>query len=621
MKGLVNKSIFLLLLFSTRAALGTSDDSTKVNIPAIIRYTSGQSDIGGNLKFLPLDSTLDDIQIFNPSIRYFYNDLGNIGSASEALLFSISPRTLTAFGNSTFELYKWTPSNVRFYKTNKRFSNLDYHLSGGKEQQITLTLAQNILPNWNAGIDFSRRASLGFLSNGKTFTTNFDFFTWYHLPNDRYHVFASATWNSLVNEVNGGLANDSLYDSNNFSNTDLKGLKVALSDATQHVRNHIFSLTHYYDLLTKKDSSGKAMPFLRFAHRSEYERSSYEYNDNNSDTAFYTHNYFNSDIDDSLHFDQWVNRISLQAFRTFENFKPVHRASAEITGGSQWFNYEQLYDTTLTNYFAEARFRTEGERRLTGIDITGRYILSGANEKDYLFRLNFRFPLIWGAAMNIGLQTSAESPSLFQHFYESDHAIWHNDFDKTTSKQFFFGVNFEKYLFSINGTSTVVGRYIYFGTLAEPVQSHDSVRVNVLSVQKDFRFWKFGFNNSFWIQKTDNEVISLPGIVSHHTLFIEDRFFKKKLATQIGFDVHYSSSYYANAYSPAASVFYTQDSVKTNDYPLIDFYVNFSIKRARMFIKLQNIGDNLVANNYVNTPHYPMPGLLIQFGINWRFYD
>src|SRR5207248_1039385 len=115
-------------------------------------------------------------------------------------------------GNHTFDPYLWNAQSVRYYKTNKRYSDLNYHLSGGKEQQISITLAQNILQNWNAGIDFGRLGSLGFLSNGRTFITNFDFFTWYHTPDQRYNAFISATWNSIKNEVNGGLANDSLYN-------------------------------------------------------------------------------------------------------------------------------------------------------------------------------------------------------------------------------------------------------------------------------------------------------------------------------------------------------------------------------------------------------------------------
>jgi len=613
--------IFILSIFLSRLGFAISPDSTTIKVPTILHYTNTGTAVNGSLNYFPLDTVLDDLQIFNPAIKYFYHDLGNIGSAADPLLFSYSPSLLTDFGNNTFSLYQWNAAKVRYYKTNKRFTNLDYHMSGGKEQQITITLAQNILPNWNAGIDFNRQGSLGFMDNGSTFITNFDFFTWYHLLNDRYHAFASATWNSIKNKVNGGLTNDSLYNTNDFSNNDLQGLKVSLTAAEQHVRNHVFSLTHFYDLFTRKDSTGKTLPVLRLEHHSEYERSSYDYSDNGPDSLYYSHNYFSGDVADSLHYDQWTNKISLKGFQTFENFKPVHSASVEISGGSQWFKYEQISDTTLTNYFAEARVRTSGIKNLTTIDVMGRYILRGVNKNDYLFRLTFHFPLILGADMNIGLQEARQSPFFMQNFYQSNHFTWENNFDKTTSRQFFFRVNLAKYHFSAGGTSTYFGRYVHYSTVAEPVQSLDTIQVSQLFIQKDFRFWKIRFNNSIWIQETNNDVVRLPGFVSHHALFYENIFFGGRLPTQIGFDVHYISPWNSNAYVPATSIFYRQNTAKTNAYPLVDFFVNFKIKTARLFVKLQNAGDNLVGNNYFNTPNYTMPGLVFQFGVNWRFFD
>jgi outer membrane cobalamin receptor len=116
-------------------------------------------------------------------------------------------------------------------------------------------------------------------------------------------------------------------------------------------------------------------------------------------------------------------------------------------------------------------------------------------------------------------------------------------------------------------------------------------------------------------------VVRIPDYNLHHTLFYEDIFFKGKLASQIGFDVHYSSAYFSNAYTPATSVFYQQNSKETNGYALVDFFFNFKIKSARLTFKIQNIGDNIIASNYQNTPYYPMAGTVIQFGVTWRFFD
>ena len=621
MQRFLKKTVVVIFLLSTRTGFASPGDSASVKVPTILHFTTPQTGITGMLNYFPLDTSLNDLQVFNPALKYFYNDLGNICSAADPQVFSLRGSLLTETGNHSLALYQWNPSRIRFYKTNKRFSNLDYHMSGGKEQQITITLAQNILPNWNAGIDFNRQGSPGFLSNGRTFATNFNFFSWYHLLNNRYHAFVTATWNSIKNEVNGGLLNDSLYLHNNFSNNDLKGLQVGLSDATQHTRNHIFSLVHFCDLVTAKDTGGISVPFIRLEHQSEYERASYAYDDNNSDTGYYEHNYFTPDIKDSLHADQWTNRLTLQTYHTFMNFKPIHLASFELTGGSQWFRYKQLYDTTLTNYFAETRLRTSGIKNLTTLDVTGRYIFSGANQNDYLFRLSFGFPLFRGAGMHIGLQDAMQSPALNFNFYQSDHFIWQNDFDKISSRQFFFGIDLDKNRLHVAGTSTIIGRYLYYDTLALPAQSHDSIRVSQLFIQKDFSFWKFRFNNRLWIQETNSDEVRIPGLTSHHTLYYEDRFFADKLSAQIGFDVHYTSSYFSNAYSPAASVFYMQNDKKTNGYALVDFFINLKIKTARIFFKIQNAGDNIIADHYLRTLNYPMPGLVFQFGVNWRFFD
>src|SRR6187397_1905925 len=119
------KIIAIFLLFISSGVLA-SPDSTGIKIPTIIHFTNAEPDIDGTLKTFSLDTTLDDVQLFNPAIRYFYNDLGNFGSAADPKLFSLSNRIRTRTGNTTFELYKFSPEKVRFYKTNKAYSNLKY---------------------------------------------------------------------------------------------------------------------------------------------------------------------------------------------------------------------------------------------------------------------------------------------------------------------------------------------------------------------------------------------------------------------------------------------------------------------------------------------------------------
>src|SRR5205085_621906 len=115
------------------------------------------------------------------------------------------------------------------------------------------------------------------------------------------------------------------------------------------------------------------------------------------DSAYYPHDHYPPGVKDSLHYDQWTNRVSLEKYLLFPGFKPIHHAALKVTGGYQWFDFEQTDDTTLTNTFAEANLRTSGIKNKTSLDINYRYVFDGANAKDYFFRLKFGFPLLFGA--------------------------------------------------------------------------------------------------------------------------------------------------------------------------------------------------------------------------------
>jgi hypothetical protein len=169
-----------------------------------------------------------------------------------------------------------------------------------------------------------------------------------------------------------------------------------------------------------------------------------------------------------------------------------------------------------------------------------------------------------------------------------------------------------------------VDNHIYFNELVHPQQFDGTVEVLQLGLQKDFRFGKIKFNNAFWWQSTSETaeiVLRLPEWLVHSTLIYESWVFDQKLLGQVGLDLHYTSAYYANAFDPATAQFYLQNDVQTNGYPLFDFFISFKIKTARVYLKMHNAGDDLFGETYYQTPHYPMPGRIFQFGFKWRFFD
>jgi len=90
---------------------------------------------------------------------------------------------------------------------------------------------------------------------------------------------------------------------------------------------------------------------------------------------------------------------------------------------------------------------------------------------------------------------------------------------------------------------------------------------------------------------------------------------------QPGIDLHFLTAYYADAYMPATAVFYMQNDKKIEEQLYIDVFVNFKIKRARMFLKYSHVNAGLLGYNYYSIPGYPMHDRIMQFGISWMFYD
>src|SRR5438046_928452 len=110
-------AFFLISFFFTRAQPLTTQpvvkaaDSAvaKIKVPVIVRYTNAETDEKGLQRYSTLDSALDEVQIYNPAIKYFYNSLGNIGSATDFRIFRLQTSPLTYYGNFTYELYDWKP--------------------------------------------------------------------------------------------------------------------------------------------------------------------------------------------------------------------------------------------------------------------------------------------------------------------------------------------------------------------------------------------------------------------------------------------------------------------------------------------------------------------------------
>jgi hypothetical protein len=91
--------------------------------------------------------------------------------------------------------------------------------------------------------------------------------------------------------------------------------------------------------------------------------------------------------------------------------------------------------------------------------------------------------------------------------------------------------------------------------------------------------------------------------------------------SQIGVDTRYNTKYYADAFSPATSLFYLQTEKKIGDYPYIDVYASLKLKRTRAYFKLINVGSKIFKDEFFTALHYPMNKMTFRLGVDWKFFD
>ena len=104
-------------------------------------------------------------------------------------------------------------------------------------------------------------------------------------------------------------------------------------------------------------------------------------------------------------------------------------------------------------------------------------------------------------------------------------------------------------------------------------------------------------------------------------LSYDNLFFQDNLDMQAGLDVHWKSAYDPLAYDPAIQQFYNQSSFHAPSFPVLDAFFNAKLKRARIFVKYNNLIQIFTKTGYFPTPYYPGQKNILDFGFDWSFYD
>jgi hypothetical protein len=218
-----------------------------------------------------------------------------------------------------------------------------------------------------------------------------------------------------------------------------------------------------------------------------------------------------------------------------------------------------------------------------------------------------------------GYFKNEEAPYLMRK-YVSNHYAWNNDFGKV--RRFRAGgiLTVPQTGTRVNAGYETLQNYVYFGNEGTPVQESGAVHVFSATLDQNFRFGAFNWDNTLTYQTTSNEnVLPLPNFAVYSNLYL--RFtIAKVLHVQLGVDCNYYTAYYAPMYNPATMSFHTQQDIKCGNFAFMNAYANFKLKKARFFIAMTHFNQGLFGgNNYFSIPHHPLNPRRLQMGVSVDF--
>jgi hypothetical protein len=255
----------------------------------------------------------------------------------------------------------------------------------------------------------------------------------------------------------------------------------------------------------------------------------------------------------------------------------------------------------------------------------GKYYLFGFNGGDFELEGGIQTEIA-GNEFSVEGEYRYYEPSYFYQFYNSNYFRWNKYLSKTSKLKIGGKLHIPYLKTRISLTPSVIYNYTYLDTSSVPQQYHENLSLITGTLEKDFQFWKFHSSNRLVFQFTDRyDLLGIPRYYLHHRFDFRHKFHFNitggNLYTQIGWDLFYYPSYYADAYMPALGLYHRQRNEKVGGKPLFNLHANFRVKRVNLFIKLYHLNSHIQDRDYYTAPLYPMSPMMVKFGVSWSFYD
>jgi hypothetical protein len=608
---------------------------------ASIYYFNPLSDFTGFHSFTYFPAGLTNFQNYDPSRKngMDYATLGNLGLASTPLIYGGMPQSTYQYVGNAFGLYSLTPENTKFYVTDKPLTHLYYVMGKGKEQFFDVTHSQQLKRQVTLGMQLNFIKSPGTYLRQTTNNSSLALYTLYHTLNNRYSFLASYYHNNLKVYENGGIQYDTVFSQNTES--DRQRIIVNLSNADNHIKNSevYFSQTFFLRkpkpaLVKKNDTVQTVIPrrtllfYLNqpgcFTHTFRWNRQGFAFTDKQRDSAYYPAVIYNDSI---ITFDT-VNNSFFENHLMWSNVRAdsTSRHDPFILQAGIWQRNMRIWqDSVSKSLYQWGPEATAILNIFRQLELKGwiRYVSAGYHLYD--FTSGAQGKLLFSQGAHPGLLTfswklAQLEPAYFYEHYSGNHFKWDKSYTKQSFNSISINVVYQGFDAgcSLNSGSNVA----YMDQDALPQQASGTYNITQVWLRKLIHLGHWGIDNKFYYQHVAGaDIVRLPEFTGNMTFIFNFALFNRALISQSGVSCFYNTRWKGDSWMANTRSFYLQDKIYTGGYLYSDVFLNFKIKRARLFIKYQHLNSGWTDYSYIMVPHYPQPDRGLRFGVSWLFYD
>ena len=323
-------------------------------------------------------------------------------------------------------------------------------------------------------------------------------------------------------------------------------------------------------------------------------------------------------------FNKWVKTGA----KIFASYNLDHYTLPGLNGRNIWNEHSVVIGAQLSKTQGKTlHYNATGDFATAGYNIGEIHVDGGIDVNFPLFRDTMTL-----AASGF---FHHEKPDFYYRHYHGKHLWWdNNDLSMVDHFRVQGVLNYQKTRTRLRVAFDEIKNYTYFSTWYTTTQNtrlQNVVQVNqqaspitiiTAEVTQDCTFGPLNWETVLTFQKsTSNNALPLPALNVYTNLYLKFKI-ARVLNCHFGVDARYFTEYDAPEYVASIGQYAIQDNsskVKIGNYPIVNAYFNFKLKKARFFAMMSHINSGMGNKRYFLTPHYPLNERIFRLGVSWTF--